>query len=378
MLQHIIVAFGAHRINSIAKYFYQRDADTEETLCVPWTETTSGRTRTSLYTIRYPEYKASQERWALRQTGVYHMLDLDSGKSVYILLEPTAKSGLREAVQTHLRDNAGETRRDPMWLHSLLFSTYLPSWRDYLLSIEVEFLPLANSAFANYIEQNLLVGHDDLGTLYRLRYRAQQMPVILEHLTDLLGQMRSYTTAIPGSAINEDIRDATIHNLSQLERESTNSARTAKYLHGRIQSTIDFLSTTLTLRDQVVAKEQNVIMMQQNRTTVEQNNNMIRLNKSAVFITAVTLVYLPSSWLGVRLTGSNNPFFAFPILNFEFTDHCSDLFRHEFLRLGRDGPSHCSFVHDLDLHSCIHTAHRSHFRPLLLPAATRRETLCTA
>lgn len=64
--------------------------------------------------------------------------------------------------------------------------------------------------------------------------------------------------------------------------------RTATYQQQRSQTTAQLLANTLSFRDQVIAKEQN--------------GNMLQLNKSAVFITTLTLVYLPASFMAVSQT----------------------------------------------------------------------------
>lgn len=75
-------------------------------------------------------------------------------------------------------------------------------------------------------------------------------------------------------------------------RQSDGYVRTTTYLQNRTRCTAQLLADTLALRDQVIAKEQGATMLQ--------------LNKSAVFITMLTLIYLPPSLVAVRLLLPND------------------------------------------------------------------------
>ncbi|KAL3417524.1 hypothetical protein PVAG01_10534 [Phlyctema vagabunda] len=275
--------------------FYLRNKDLEETVSVPLTESQTGDRYEVSYSMRYPEYKADYETWAIRQTGCFHLMDTETSSDVFIVFEPTPKSKLQEEIQAHLEAHANQASEDFLSLHRIFYQTYVPAWRNYILSIENRLLPLVGKSFANYIDQALLVGHADLGTLYKLKNKLHQASSILANSSALFSDIRSLLERLPcsskvaGGSLSTELRNR--------ERECTSYVRTANSMQERAQANIEFLSTTVMLRDQVVSKEQNGIMMKQNDNMMEQNRNMIQLNKSAVFITAVTLVYLPSSWL---------------------------------------------------------------------------------
>ena len=62
-------------------------------------------------------------------------------------------------------------------------------------------------------------------------------------------------------------------------------SRIAQHHQHRSRAVAQLISETLSLKDQIIAKEQN--------------QSMIQLNKSAIIITVVTLIYLPPSFLAV-------------------------------------------------------------------------------
>jgi hypothetical protein len=190
---------------------------------------------------------------------------------------------------------------DALWLHRMLYKTYFPAWRGYILSVESRLLPLAGKSFANYIDQPLLVGHEDLGTLYKLKNKLHQASGILANSSELFSEMCSLIERLRQGFCTKSAGDSMTTDLRNRKRECASYIRTASSMQERAHSNVEFLSTTVMLRDQVVTKEQNGLMMEQNDNMMEQNRNMIQLNKSAVFITAVTLVYLPSSWIAVSI-----------------------------------------------------------------------------
>ena len=94
-----------------------------------------------LYTLKYPEFKASDGKWVLRQSGLYHRYNTSTSQSLYILLNPMPRSQMQERLLAHLRDHSQATLTNPFWLHGLLLSTHLPAWRQYIAAQEKMFLP---------------------------------------------------------------------------------------------------------------------------------------------------------------------------------------------------------------------------------------------
>ena len=82
------------------------------------------------YAIRYVARngRSSGSPWSLRQTAAYQRFDSQSGKSVWILLQPSAEGRRRfEEVQ---QSNTSTTH--PMLLHVVLLFTTVAGWKDYI------------------------------------------------------------------------------------------------------------------------------------------------------------------------------------------------------------------------------------------------------
>lgn len=219
----------------------------------------------------------------IRQTGLYHRFNTETHQSLFILLSPTPNSKAHELAEDWLRSHQNEAKEDPFWLHNVLSSAYFPAWRQYIAALEREFLPIANSTFASYIDEPLRVGYDHLTTLVSLANKFLQTTTLLEPITETLSELSAFMG--PGSAGTAGYSGA--QQLKNIRRQCMAYSRTSVNLHRRMQLTTQLLADTLSFRDQVVAKEQN--------------SNMLKLNKSAVFITTVTLLYLPASFVTVSL-----------------------------------------------------------------------------
>ncbi|KAJ5370258.1 Mg2+ transporter protein CorA-like/Zinc transport protein ZntB [Penicillium cataractarum] len=278
-----------HKIDSsfweLPSCFYQRSDDIEEVFCVPYTlvrtastiEHTDASESEISYTLRYPEYKESEDRWTIRQTGIYHQFDTTTSKSLFVLFNPTPRSSAQKEAERLLSDSPSIVTREPFWLHRLLFSIYTPAWRGYIGSLERRFLPIANTAFATFIEEPLRLSYDHLSTLSNLEIRFLQVPAMITSTTDVIDELCTIFEAISRPSIESQ-------DLQNHRRKCLVNSRTATHLKDRVQTIAHLLADTLLLRDQVVAREQN--------------KNIFQLNKSAVFITTLTLLYLPASFLG--------------------------------------------------------------------------------
>ncbi|KAJ5955057.1 hypothetical protein N7501_009336 [Penicillium viridicatum] len=259
--------------------FYRRTDDFEVVFCLPFTESCSGSVIEISYTLRYPEYKPQENAWVIRQTGIYHRYDKTTCQSLFVLFNPTPQSKAHSDAENLLRNLCPEVESDPFWLHRVLFTTYFPTWRKYIAVQEQRFLPLARSAVANFIGGQLGVGYDSLRTLTGLQTQFLEVSTILASATDLLDDLCTLISSGSVTSTNH----AGVHFYKNRRRECIANSHNAKHLQERAQIVSNLLADTLLFRDQALAKEQN--------------SNMLKLNKSAVFITTLTLVYLPSSFL---------------------------------------------------------------------------------
>lgn len=106
--------------------------------------------------------------------------------------------------------------------------------------------------------------------------------------TDVLDELASFIQNDSCEAINR-----TVYTSAQLQndrRKCVGFFHNANHLQQRTEATAQLLANTLSFRDQVIAKEQN--------------GNMLQLNKSAVFITILGLIYVPASFAAVSVSFS--------------------------------------------------------------------------
>ncbi|CAI7603500.1 unnamed protein product [Penicillium glandicola] len=271
---------------AVPSCFYRRSDDFEGVFCLPFTESCAGSINEISYTLRYPEYKPQEEKWVIRQTGIYHRYDKTSSQSLFVLFNPTPQSKVHSQAENLLRNFCPEVESDPFWLHRVLFATYFPAWRKYIAAHEERFLPLAGNAIATFISGPLALGYDSLRTLTALQTKFLEVPAILASATDILDELCTVISSSSEISTNH----AGVRFFKNQRRECIANSHNASHLQERVQVVSKLLADTLLLRDQVLTKEQNTSMLQ--------------LNKSAVFITTLTLVYLPSSFLAT-LFGMN-------------------------------------------------------------------------
>ncbi|KAJ5759043.1 Mg2+ transporter protein CorA-like/Zinc transport protein ZntB [Penicillium odoratum] len=284
MLDNIVLE---HDINSafwqLPLSFFDRSQyrlDLEQVFCVPYTESRTGSCI---------EYKAKVDKWTIRQTGLYHRYDCATSRSTFVLINPTPRSKALLKAEDMLRNHCSEIKNNPFWIHSVLFSTYLPAWRNSILERERKFLTLASPTFAAFIDEPLSLKYSTLNVLTKLESDFLQMPTMLAGTKDVLDEL----CTLIGSMGPTPSTDFELQDLKNQRRQCIAYSRTSIHLQQQVQSVARLLADTLLLRDQVV--------------TGEQNKQIFQLNKSAIFITRLTLFYLPPSFLAT-LFGMN--FFA--------------------------------------------------------------------
>ncbi|KAI1375789.1 hypothetical protein F4677DRAFT_445949 [Hypoxylon crocopeplum] len=261
--------------------FYHRNDDVEMNFSLPATINRVGSSIEVGYTIRYPELKANNGHWAIRQTGIYCRFDTATSQTVSVLFSPTPNSAAHQKIEEYLlsikcdSDILSSSRR----IHGVLFATYFPQWRRYIAHLELKLRPVSNTTFATFIEEPLRVGYDNLSALASLDNQFLQASTLLSHGEDVLQEL----STIFGQEESESQVSQEILQLDNHRRQTMAYNRTASFLQRRAQTTAQLLADTLSLRDQILAKEQN--------------GSMLQLNKSAVFLTTLTLLYLPASFV---------------------------------------------------------------------------------
>ncbi|KAF6822268.1 hypothetical protein CPLU01_12128 [Colletotrichum plurivorum] len=269
----------------LATCFYERDSDLEDVFCIPFIEHRVGPEREMAYSIRYPEYKPFEREWVIRQTGVYHKFNTESSQNLFILFNPTPDSKAHQRAEDWITTYGQDSPEDIFWLHRVLFQTYLPAWRLYSSYLEELFIPIADNAVATFIQELSNTEYNHLTELAYLENRFLQIPTILTASQDVLEELSSLCNGQLHGLNDEAVEStrASSFQFRQYRRRCEAYSRVAVYLQQRAQKTNELLAITLSFREQLDAKSQN--------------DNMLRLNKSAVFITTLTLLYLPPSFV---------------------------------------------------------------------------------
>jgi hypothetical protein len=88
------------------------------------------------WVYKYPEKKEvdSGSPWVIRQTGIYHIFNTETGRSTYIILNPSLNAKFRLNLQKNLQEQSFRSTLllGGMLLHSMLMSTHFSDWREYL------------------------------------------------------------------------------------------------------------------------------------------------------------------------------------------------------------------------------------------------------
>ncbi|KAI0169817.1 hypothetical protein GGR52DRAFT_485037 [Hypoxylon sp. FL1284] len=259
--------------------FYHRNDDIEINYCLPVSVNRVGSSVETYYTIRYPELKPSSGKWVIRQSGLYFRLDSSTSQSVSVLISPTINSAAHQKIENLILGVAGSTAlQSPLHIHRVLFAAYFPAWRPYIASLERRLLPETSTTFATFIEEPLRVGYDNLSSLTSLDNQFLQASTLVTHGEDAIRELSAAFGQEPTPGALE-----VVEALDNYRRQAVACCRTATFLQRRAQTTAQLLADTLSFRDQILAKQQN--------------SSMLQLNKSAVFLTTLTLLYLPASFV---------------------------------------------------------------------------------
>ncbi|TQV95757.1 corA-like mg2+ transporter protein domain-containing protein [Cordyceps javanica] len=285
MLSLIIDKHGfSANLRDLTSCYYTKNNDLEDSFCVPFTLSSDGPWLEILYTIRYPEFKESEEEWSIRQTGICHRINTETRQSIVLLLSPKPKSKSHEKVYEYLTTPSNHYTGNTWFaLHNVLLEAHLPAWRSFNKACEAEFLPISNTTFATYIDEPLRIGYDQLSALSSLEARFLKTTSLVASTAELLDELVGFLHAFPDIVNDNRRQNALGHSLKNHRRHCTSYLRSANCLKERVEAASQLLANTLSFRDQVIANEQN--------------GNMLQLNKSAVFITTLTLIYAPASFV---------------------------------------------------------------------------------
>jgi hypothetical protein len=132
------------------------------------------------------------------------------------------------------------------------------------------------------------VSHDTLGRVRFLESRFLPLRPILTSFEEIADGLEALGISLVVRGCVSEANQLQIEaQLGNVRRYTRTFIRTAMFLQERSNNTATLLADTLAFRNQGVAQEQN--------------GRMVILTRSAVFITVITLVYLPWTLVSVRV-----------------------------------------------------------------------------
>ncbi|KAI3526961.1 hypothetical protein CSPX01_17350 [Colletotrichum filicis] len=286
MFHYLVEAWDMHAdIWDLTSCFYSKGSDVEDVFYIPFTVHRAGPVLEILYSIRYPEFKETQQEWVIRQTGVYQKVNLMTSQNLVILFNPSPNTSAQKHAESWIPTHEKDIRLHPLWIHNILLGTYLPNWRLYSAHLEKRFLPIANNAVATFVDELTGSEHRHLTELAILDHRFLQIPVILKGSQEILRGLTSISEDLNrGCPSSSKIPpQLSVSHFEKHYRRCEACFSEAQYLQQRVQGITLLLANTLSFREQLDARSQN--------------NIMLHLNKSAMFITTLTLLYLPASFM---------------------------------------------------------------------------------
>jgi len=145
----------------------------------------------------------------------------------------------------------------------------------------------ADTTTATFITETLLVNHDTLGKVRSLESRFLPMKAILANFVDVLDELKDLSESLAADKVisGADVKSAN-RRLENSRKQCLAYSRSADFLAHRSDNTARLLADTLDFKNQWVAQEQNL--------------KMLILTRSAVFITVLTLIYLPWTFVSVQ------------------------------------------------------------------------------
>ncbi|UZP34388.1 hypothetical protein NXS19_002204 [Fusarium pseudograminearum] len=265
--------------------FYDKSDNFEASVCMPFTVSRDGTNIEVVYSIRYPELKSDPNNWVIRQTGIYQKFNTETCQSLIIIFNPLPNSKLYQKAKDWIFENPKTAKCHRFWIHEHLFHTYLSHWRCYNAYLERILIPIANNGVSSFIEDLTEAEYEHLSDLAYLESRLLEIPVLISASDDILVGLCSLCQDRRNN-VKTRARSMARASQSQFEQFRRNCAaytRVSYCLQRRAEKITQLLTNTLSFCEQFNAKAQN--------------ETMLGLNKSAIFITTLTLLYLPPSFV---------------------------------------------------------------------------------
>jgi len=262
------------------------------------------------WVYKYSEKKAvnTGNPWRIRQTGIYHFTDRKRARSVLFIIHPSPAAHFKDYFHQVLQQPQARLSllSNPMLVHSMLISTHLSSWRDYLEYHEAKLLQLVSPLFDYNGNREYLLTHvkdmkpactsltQSLVTFETLKeVRAVEKNIlplepILASFERLTRDLEEANSVFSGASKTKDGASAVIKAaLIQFRNDATSYREQALYMNKRAQSTTQSMLDTLNLS--------------QSKNTFDMGRSAREDSVAIRAITLVTSFYLPFSFVAVSI-----------------------------------------------------------------------------
>ncbi|KAL4862469.1 hypothetical protein BDV12DRAFT_190391 [Aspergillus spectabilis] len=301
MFEEIIDIAGASSdLLELPLSFFQKVIEIEEGFSAAPVFRHNGDSFETLYIMKYAFEKPFQEKgkdpWVLRQTGVYHKYEFATKNSTWVFLHPKQDCEFQKRLMHFIQspNQRASLHLNPLLIHSLLFGTFFPAWRDYLKELESRVLPIANTTVAAEIDKPLRVNHESLTAVRSTETRCLILQPIFRSLDRTFEVLHQANASLSDFGIIQQTDLKAMKLLLNNYSGAVNSYGQAAWsLHSRTSRIATHITDTLSFKDAYIAKRQTEFMLRDSTT--------VRV------ITVVTLIYLPSTFMATLL-GMNSFF----------------------------------------------------------------------
>ncbi|KAH8723313.1 hypothetical protein GQ44DRAFT_804389, partial [Phaeosphaeriaceae sp. PMI808] len=294
--------------------FCDRAAQTEEGFSSPLHLRQSSSVCEISYGYRYAEKKPIKKGnpWVIRQSGIYHRLDLATGRSLYIVCSPVLQSAFEQRLFQLLNTShfQMDVLTNPLLLHHMFVSTHLGDLRNYALHFEQQLERIWNNAITTDISEVLTVGHESLSYVRYIADRILPLEPMTKGVERILGSLEEMRIWICCQRnLSEETSLMLKASATNLSNEASAYRNNAAFILQRVQVTAQVISDSMTFQHQAIAHSQNQHMATLADSTMKDSVN-IRV------ITFVTLFYLPFSFIAV-----SNTILGMNLFNFDTKSH---------------------------------------------------------
>ncbi|KAL6714394.1 hypothetical protein ACLMJK_007817 [Lecanora helva] len=250
--------------------------------------------------FKYPENNRRHEgldAWSIRQIGVYQSFSWKSHTSFWLSLNPKHDSAADGKIKRLLMQPVDSMRyqHQPLLIALVVLSTFFNNWRSLMAFYEKEELRTSGMVISAEIHEKLQFSHSTLSYLHRLENRLLLLPPIFQSLMRTIDKLNAFVDMfrIHCNTSTEEQRAVkeTLENYKIMVEEYSQNAL---FILSKVRASSQLLLDTLNLKHQRIAQKTS-------ESTLTINNSAASDSATVRVITVVTLLYLPATFIAVRV-----------------------------------------------------------------------------